>query len=300
MEADIELRQIRYFAAVAEELNFTRAAERLQMAQPPLSRQIQNLEKALQVELLQRTNRSVVLTPAGQIFLVECQQILRDVDRSIRLARRAAQGEIGQLTIGFEGSLHNETVLSIIKEFRSRFPDVDLVLQEMPSRQQIHALDQQLIDIGFVDPVVEHKNVSVIKLLSEPLVVVIPTSHVLAEQDTLALAQLEQESWITGRINEGCGLLIRLSEACRQAGFVPNIQQETNDIQMTLGFVSSGLGIALLPISAPLSECSGITHRAMNSPILQVELVVAWDSRYISPVAQAFLDIARDMFQQDV
>ncbi|MEN8447286.1 MAG: LysR family transcriptional regulator, partial [Cyanobacteria bacterium J06555_13] len=185
MEADIELRQIRYFAAVAEELNFTRAAERLQMAQPPLSRQIQNLEKALQVELLQRTNRSVVLTPAGQIFLVECQQILRDVDRSIRLARRAAQGEIGQLTIGFEGSFHNETVLSIIKEFRGKFPDVDLVLQEMPSRQQIHALDQQLIDIGFVDPVVEHKNVSVIKLLSEPLVVVIPTSHVLAEQDTL-------------------------------------------------------------------------------------------------------------------
>ncbi|NER80369.1 MAG: LysR family transcriptional regulator [Leptolyngbya sp. SIO1D8] len=299
MEADIELRQIRYFIAVAEELNFTRAAERLQIAQPPLSRQIQSLEKVLQVELLQRTNRRVTLTPAGQFFLSECQQILSHMERSIRMTRRAARGEIGQLIIGFEGSFHNETVLRIIQEFRQQFPDVDLVLQEMSSRQQTKALNQQLIDIGFVDPIVDHSDISLRKLLSEPLVVVLAISHPLANQDSLNLQELEQETWITGQSDKGCGLLIRILESCQQAGFTPNIQQETNDIQMTLGFVASGLGVTLLPISALRSEHSGVTYRTLQPPITQAELAVAWDLKNMSSVLTSFLGIVQLMYQQD-
>lgn len=158
MEANLELRQLRYFVAVAEELNFTRAAERLQIAQPPLSRQIQALEKKLQLALFQRTNRRVTLTPAGGVFLSECRQILSQVEQSIRVTQRAAQGETGQLTLGFEGSFHNGTVLGIIQAFRDKFPDVTLALQEMPSGQQIDALLSQHIDVGFLNPILSKES----------------------------------------------------------------------------------------------------------------------------------------------
>ncbi|MEC4803218.1 MAG: LysR substrate-binding domain-containing protein [Jaaginema sp. PMC 1079.18] len=297
METDIELRQLRYFAVVAEELNFTKAAERLKIAQPPLSRQIQSLEKALQVQLLERTNRRVNLTPAGAIFLEECHQILNQVNRSIHRVQRASRGEIGQLTIGFEGAFHNETILRIIRQFRSQFPDVDLILQEMPSGQQMEALSQQEIDVGFIDPILSCEDITSTQLVSEPLVVVLATSHPLAAQDTLDLRQLESEYWITGQSDKGCGLLIRLLEACRQAGFTPNIQQETNDIKMTLGFVASGLGVTLLPLSAVTSGYNGITYRKTPSPLPQVELAVAWESHNSSSVLNSFLNVVRDMFE---
>jgi DNA-binding transcriptional LysR family regulator len=232
---------------VAEELNFTWAAERLQMTQPPLSRQIQSLEKSLQVQLFERTNRKVILTPAGRIFFDECQRILQSVDQSIRTAKRAARGEIGQLTIGFEGSFHNETLLNIIQQFRDRFPDVELILQEMTSGQQMEALKQKLIGVGFADPLIRGDDISLLKLAEEPLVAMLPRSHALWDQPSIDLSQLSGEPWITGQHGKGCGLLTRIQEACSQWGFEPRVHQETNDIQMILGFVASGLGVTLLP-----------------------------------------------------
>ncbi|MEL7226112.1 MAG: LysR substrate-binding domain-containing protein, partial [Cyanobacteria bacterium J06576_12] len=295
-KANIELRQLRYFVTVAQELNFTRAAEQLKIAQPPLSRQIQALEKALELQLFQRTNRRVTLTTAGEVFLGECQQILSQVDRSIQVAQRAAKGETGQLTIGFEGSFHNETVLSIIQSFRSQFPDVDLVLQEMSSGKQMDALLFRHIDVGFVDPIFRREEISIIQLPTEPLVVVLAASHLLAGQDSIDISQLEKASWITGQRDEGCGLLIRFLEACRQAGFTPNIRQETNDVQMRLGFVAAGLGITVLPISALISERSDIVYRELDISVPQVELAIAWQSNELSPVLQSFLGIVRSMF----
>ncbi|MEL6555036.1 MAG: LysR substrate-binding domain-containing protein [Cyanobacteria bacterium J06621_11] len=301
MKTNIELRQLRYFIVVAEALNFTRAAERLQIAQPPLSRQIQALEKALELELFQRTNRRVNLTPAGEVFLAECRQILRQVDKGIRVTRRAARGETGQLTIGFEGSLHTEAVLGIIQLFRAQFPDVDLILQEMSSGKQIDALMLQHIEVGFVDPILSREEISFTKLLTEPLVVVLAASHPLAdqdtaEQDTIDLRQLAKASWITGRQDEGCGLLLRFLEACRQAGFTPNIQQETNDVQMRLGFVASGLGVTLLPISALISDRSDIVYREIDLSVPKVELAIAWQSSNLSPVLESFLGVVQSMF----
>lgn len=301
MKTNIELRQLRYFIVVAEALNFTRAAERLQIAQPPLSRQIQTLEKALELELFQRTNRRVNLTPAGEVFLAECRQILSQVDKGIRVTRRAARGETGQLTIGFEGSLHTETVLDIIQLFRAQFPDVDLILQEMSSGKQMDALMLQHIEVGFVDPILSREEISFTKLLTEPLVVVLAASHPLADQDaadqdTIDLRQLAKASWITGRQDEGCGLLLRFLEACRQAGFTPNIQQETNDVQMRLGFVASGLGVTLLPISALISDRSDIVYREIDLSVPQVELAIAWQSSNLSPVLESFLGVVQSMF----
>ena len=127
MDIDLTVRQLRYFVVVAEELNFTRAAARLQIAQPPLSRQIQNLEQMLGFTLLERANRRVTLTAAGEVFLAECRQILSQIERSVLSVRRMAHGETGQLIVGFEGAAHNELVLNIIRQLRTHFPDIESI-----------------------------------------------------------------------------------------------------------------------------------------------------------------------------
>ena len=288
MDVDFSIRQLRYFVVVAEELNFTRAAEQLQIAQPPLSRQIQNLEQTLGFTLLERTNRRVALTPAGEVFLAECRQILNQIEQGVRAAQRVAQGETGQLVIGFEGAAHNELILEIIRQFRTQFPDVELIMQEMPSGKQVEALQQGQLDVGLIEPIVAGDTLKIAPLLSEPLVVALDNSHPLASQEHIALSQLANESWITGRSNYGCGLLLRILDAFRQAGFAPAVKQETNDLQMTLALVASSLGITLLPESSQLAQ-PGIIYRSLKSPAPEVQLAIAWNRQ--SPIVESFLHV---------
>ncbi|MEM7796114.1 MAG: LysR family transcriptional regulator, partial [Cyanobacteria bacterium P01_C01_bin.118] len=153
MDIDFSVRQLRYFVVVAEELNFTRAAEKLQIAQPPLSRQIQSLEQTLGFRLLERTNRRVALTAAGDVFLTDCRQILTNLEQGIRSAQRVAQGAAGQLIMGFEGAAHNDLILEIIRQFRAQFPDIELIMEEMPSGKQVDALRQGQLDVGLIEPI---------------------------------------------------------------------------------------------------------------------------------------------------
>lgn len=288
MNIDFALRQLRYFVVVAEELNFTRAAERLQIAQPPLSRQIQALEQAIGIPLLERTNRRVTLTAAGTVFLEECRQILSQIEHSVKVAQRIAHGEAGQLIVGFEGAAHNGPVLDIIRQFRAQFPDVDLVMQEMSSGQQVEALQQRQLDVGLIESIAANDAIAVAPLLSEPLVVALANTHPLAGSGPVSLKQLAHEPWVTGRSHYGCGLLLRILAACRQAGFTPNVQQETNDLQMTLGFVASGMGITLLPESSTLPQ-TGVTYCPVAPPVPNVQLAVAWQPHQRSPIVTSFL-----------
>jgi DNA-binding transcriptional LysR family regulator len=298
MTTDIELRQLRYFVVVAEELNFTRAAERLQIAQPPLSRQIQNLEKSLGLTLLERTNRRVELTAAGQVFLLECRQILKQVERGVRATQRAARGETGQLVLGFEGAIHNDVVLKTIRTFRHQFPDVELIVQELASRQQVQGLQKGRIELGFIEPILATDDIWVESLIAEPLIVALSETHPLAAHEQLALAQLAEEVWITGRSDEGCGLLVRILAGCRAAGFTPNVKQETNDPQMMLSLVAAGVGVTLLPSSARSFFQTGVTYRPLQPPVPEVELAIAWHPQNQSPVLQAFLQTIRAALPQ--
>ncbi|MEM9219515.1 MAG: LysR substrate-binding domain-containing protein [Cyanobacteria bacterium P01_F01_bin.150] len=296
---NIELRQMRYFVAVAEELNFTRAAERLQIAQPPLSRQVQALEQSLGIMLLERTNRKVALTPAGAVFLEECRQVLAQVERSVSLAQQVAHGETGKLVVGFEGAAHNELILKIIRQFRAQFPNVDLVMQEMASGKQVDALERRKIDVGLIEPIASRDDIELMALLSEPLMVAMYDHHPLARERTVDLYQLANEDWVTGQRNSGCGLLLRILDACHQAGFTPKIQQETNDLQMTLGFVASGLGVTLLPESRALPK-EGVVYRPVQPPIADVQLAIAWWSGRRSPVVDSFLQIAEAHIEESL
>ena len=286
MDIDFAIRQLRYFVVVAEELNFTRAAVRLQIAQPPLSRQIQNLEQTLGFTLLERTNRRVALTAAGEVFLTECRQILSQIERGVLLAQRVAQGEVGQLIVGFEGASHNEIVLDIIRQLRTRFPDVELIMQEMSSGKQVEAIRQQQLDIGLIEPIAARDDIEMMSLLSESLVVALPDTHPLARQEEIALSQLADDPWVTGRSHYGCGLLLRILEACQQAGYTPKVQQETNDLQMILGFVASGLGVTLLPESSMRSQ-KGVVYCSIQPPVPEVQLAIAWNRQ--TPVIDSFL-----------
>ena len=288
MDVDFSIRQLRYFLVVAEELNFTRAAERLQIAQPPLSRQIQNLEQTLGFTLLERTNRRVELTAAGDVFLTECRQILNQIERSIRAARRVAHGEAGQLVMGFEGAARNDFMLEIIRQLRTQLPDVELIMQEMPSGKQMEALRLGQLDIGLIEPIAATAHIKVVSLLSEPLVVALGDSHPLASEEHIALSQLANEPWVTGRSDHGCGLLLRILDACHQAGFTPKVQQETNDLQMTLEFVASGLGVTLLPGSSTLAQ-TGVVCRPVTPPAPEVQFAIAWHRQ--SPIIESFLQV---------
>ncbi len=291
MSNDIELRQMRYFVAVAEELNFTRAAKKLSIAQPPLSRQIQNLEKELGVVLLNRANKRVNLTPAGQAFYDECRQILQAVERSIQITQKVAQGKIGRLVMGFEGSTHHEMLLKIIRQFHETYPGIELVLQEMSSGKQVKALREKQIAVGLLDPITATPDLKFETLFTESLVAVLPEQHPLATSEVINVGDLAADLWVTGRNDGTCGLLKRLLDICNLHGFVPNIRQEANDIQMMLSFIASGFGVTLLPESSRRLIAPGVKFLPLQDPVPEVQMAIAWlQGTEPSPIRQSLLD----------
>jgi DNA-binding transcriptional LysR family regulator len=200
----MELRHLRYFVAVAEELHFNRAAERLHMAQPPLSQQIKQLETELGVELFhRRTKRQVQLTEAGQVLLQAAYSILAQLDQAVCETQRAGRGETGSLTIGFTSSVVYDVLPAILHQFRQHFPQVDLVLQELTTTQQEEALQNQRIEVGFCHPPIKDTSLVSETIRLEPLVVVLPATHPLATEPTLSLCSLADEPFISAPSGSG-------------------------------------------------------------------------------------------------
>lgn len=187
----MELRHLRYFIAVAEELHFSRAAEILHIAQPPLSQQIQSLEKELGTQLFIRTKRSIQLTPAGKAFLVEAKKVMAQAERAILAARQAHDGILGQLEIGFVGTAIAETLPTILKAFHERYPLVETKLQNLVTTEQIQALHEGQIQVGILHPPILDASLNLEIICREPLVVALATDHALARQEHIALTQLQ-------------------------------------------------------------------------------------------------------------
>ncbi|MGB2925774.1 MAG: LysR substrate-binding domain-containing protein [Limnothrix sp.] len=289
METNVELRQLRYFVAVAEELNFTRAAERLNITQSLLSRQIKSLEKNLGIELLERTNRQFFLTPAGKVFWGECKNILQGIEQSIQLTKRVALGEIGRLRIGFENVASRKMILKIVRQFHHDFPGVELELQEMSSGKQVAALKRKHLEVGLIDPIVATAEIACTSLVKESLVAVLPETHPLAEMEQIQLAELAVDLWVVGRNDGNCGLSKRTLAACADAGFYPQIRQQANDIPMMLSFIASDFGVSLLPISACNLARPGIRFVPLSEPVPEAELAIARLAETTSPIIDSLL-----------
>ncbi|ELX9517370.1 TPA: LysR substrate-binding domain-containing protein [Pseudomonas aeruginosa] len=290
----MELRHLRYFIAVAEELHFGRAAERLGISQPPLSQQIQALEEEIGARLFERTNRRVELTDAGRLFLDESRQVLAQVDKAVLLARRAHLGELGELKIGFTSSApFTSTIPSSIHAFRKAYPDVHLDLQEMSSRQVLKALLEESLQVGVIRPLALPDAVHWVELFREPLVAVLRADHPLAagSEDGLAIAALAEEPFVFFPRSYGTGLYDQVIALTRQAGFSPRIAQEASEAMTIIGLVSAGLGGSILPASFRRTRVDGVVYRTLSDPEATTAVWLVRRQNEGSPLALSFIDL---------
>jgi DNA-binding transcriptional LysR family regulator len=289
----MELRHLRYFVAVAEELHFSRAAVRLHMAQPPLSQQIRQLEQELGVLLFNRTKRRVELTPAGRAFLQEVRRLLAQTERAVAIAQRAARGEIGQLAIGYVPSADLDILPRVLRVWRARYPHVELELHALLPAAQVEALRQGIIQIGFLRLPVDDSGLRVESIQREPLVAALPQRHRLARGTRVRLADLAGETLILFPRDHAPGYYDVFISACRRAGFTPRLLHPGN-MQTNLALVSAGLGVTLMPASIRSLRRDGVVYRPLAPPVPHVEMAVAYRRDEPSAVVPAFLRVIHE------
>ena len=247
----MELRHARYFVAVAEELNFRRAAERLHLAQPSLSTQIRLLEEDVGAQLLERDSHKVELTPAGRSFLEGCRRLLQDADNYTKTARRISRGESVPLSIGFVPSLAHGLLPSILRVFRQQFPDVQLSLSEMESTAQIEQIAGNRIDLGLIGLGLpkDIPELEIVVVAEERLVAAVPQDHPLAHKPrkSIPLKTLADEHFLLGSRANAPVFNPWIIVLCQQAGFQPHVIQESGQPMTVLNYVAAGLGVTILP-----------------------------------------------------
>ena len=288
----MDLRSLRYFVAVAEELHFSRAAERLHVSQPPLSRQIQKLEQELGSKLFKRTQRHVELTPTGALFYQHAVAILGAVQEATGEVRRSARGEIGRIVVGFFIGTTYRLLPEILRMLRSQVPNVELVLREMTIAAVSDALVAGTIDVGFLRPPVSDPLLDSQVLLREPFVLAVPVGNRFARERQVELADLSQERFVMFPPGQSV-LYSQIMGACHKAGFVPKVVQEARHPETLIGLVRSGAGVTLVPSSVRLRGGRGVVFRPVAGPLPQTEIAVAWRRSDNSPLLKAFLNAAR-------
>ena len=287
----MELRHLRYFVTVAEELHFGRAAARLFIAQPPLSQQIQQLERELGVSLFARTSRRVQLTPSGEAFLLEARQILGSVAQAADAAKRAARGDAGWLGIGFAASATYDLLPAVLHDFRALFPEVALSLQELNAVEQAGALQDKTIHVGFARPYASRPDSVVSAVQREPFLAAFPQAHPTAKAKPICLSELADEPFISFPELPKPSYAEAVRLACESAGFTPRVVQEVREMQTALSLVAAGFGVALLPASVRHLHRDGVVYRTLSEPAPRTELAVVSRVDDPSPVLQNFLAI---------
>lgn len=284
----MELRHLRYFVAVAEELHFRRAAERLHISQPPLSLQISQLEEEVGAPLFERTRQRVLLTAAGRTFLVHAQQILRQADAAKHAASLAARGEAGELRIGFTQSVKFiPGFLKTLRLFRRRFPGVALSLQEMDSVTQVNALAGRRIELG-VMPLPHEPMVSTVKLshlMTDPMVLATANDGELGQRATVRVADLQGQPLICTPRFSGFGLHQHLARICWARGFVPDVVHESDTLASIVVLVATGLGSAVLPQSIATIGVPGVAYVPFAQGEAAVDICVAMHSGHEDSLA---------------
>jgi DNA-binding transcriptional LysR family regulator len=296
MENILDFRRLYYFVIVAEELHFTRAAERLHIAQPPLSYQIQQLERELGAQLFERTRHHVQLTEAGQVLLDAARRIFGQIDQTVYAVRRVGHGEVGLLTVGFTPSASNSILPILLQKFRQRFPDVQLFLKEMNPDQVVRGLYDQCIDVGLLYLPLDTPNLSTHTVLRESLVVALPAIHTYAMQSQVALRTLAEDHFIVPpRYTLVPGLYSHIMEVCRQASFTPKVVQEAWLMQTIISLVAANMGVALIPSSIQNLHRAGVVYKPLQDVSPVVEIGVVWRRDDTLPALQRFLQIVEEM-----
>jgi DNA-binding transcriptional LysR family regulator len=292
--AAFDLSQLRSFVAVAEELHFGRAAARLGMTQPPLSRQIQVLESIVDAPLLERSSRFVRLTPAGRNFLEDAKRILKLADSAAHVARRIASGQAGSIKLGFTATTAYSFLPDLVTACSTRLPDVDLALKEMVSVEQFDALASGQLDAGLVRPPVARPELASLRVVAEPLLAAIPQAHPLASAAIVSLADLDDQPFVMYSPYESRYFYDLLATQFAKAEVLPRYVQHLTQIHAILALVRAGLGLAVVPAAASSLRFDGVCLRplALPQPAL-VELFLVWRRDHGHSLVPRLVEIAR-------
>jgi DNA-binding transcriptional LysR family regulator len=289
----MELRQLRYFVAVAEELHFRRAAARLHMSQPPLSQQIQQLEAEMGLRLLTRSRRRVELTPAGQAFLRDARTLLSELDGAVATARRIAAGQTGRLRINFVGSALLATVPELVQRFRGAHPLVEVELHERSTVDQLRAIKSGAVDVGLIRPPVEpDAELSVEVVLRERTVAALPAEHPLASMKRNPLRRLASEPLVLFPRDQAPGFHDLLISSLAGTGVTPRVVQYAPEMLTIIGLVAAGIGVSLVPASVQGLALDGVAYRPVaGGPAADLAAVTRAGDE--SPLVRAFVAHAR-------
>ena len=300
MLGEMELRHLRYFVAVAEELSFTKAAQKLRLAQPSLTRQVRNLEDEIGVRLLDRANNRVALTEAGRLFLFDSKKLLAMCAETVAAVQRMKSGESSQLNIGYIANIHYGLLPATLGAFRKLYPRVALNLFDLTSAEQFAALEGLKIDLGFIGPrpALSNQDLLAEGVAFDTMLVALPTGHPLAKKAKLRLADLAAQFFIGMAAKTHPGAREWLLATCQEAGFAGKILQEADVEPVAIRFVADGLGVAFMP-----EQITGLPHDGVVfcplSPPLRRESTIAWrvdnPSKPLLDYIQIVKDLARSM-----
>jgi DNA-binding transcriptional LysR family regulator len=291
MPSRLELRHLRYFCVVADELHFGRAATRLALSQPALSVQIKQLEEMIGASLLSRHSRHVALTDAGRALEESARRILRDVDLAVDQTRQASVGQIGVLRVGFSATLMLSTLAHVIRAYRARFPGVRVDLRELATAEQFEGLLRGDLDVAFMRGAENDPRVHVELFAREPLVIAVNRDHPLASATKARLSALAHDPWVLFPRAIAPQLHDQVIGLCRRAGFVPHVVQESREVYTTVGLVGAGIGVTIVPETVRRMSWKDVAYKP--SPRAFVRLAMVRPSGPVRPVVDAFLAVAR-------
>lgn len=287
----VELRHLRSFCAVAEELHFGRAASRLGLSQPPLSLQVRQLEEAVGARLFDRHSRRVLMTDAGRALHESARRILRDVAGALVAARQAGSGEVGELRIGFAPTLMLSSLAHVVRRYRLRHPQVRLDLRELPSARQMTALLDGELDVGLLREPETDPRLTVEHILREPLVLALPRGHAKAGQARVSLSALATDPWVLFPRSIAPLLYDQVMQLCRAAGFTPRVAQESHETYTTVGLVGAGLGVTIVPAGVSRMGWPGVVYKPI--PRAATRLGMVWAAGPTRPLVELFLAAVR-------
>ena len=293
----MELRQLRYLVALADERHFTRAAAREHIAQPALSQQIRRLEQEVGLALVERTTRRVTVTEAGQTLVARARRILSEVDSATAEMQALAGVRTGHVMVGTMHTMGPVDVTVALAVFHQRHPGVELTVREQSSEELAEMLRDDGLDLAFLSVTerMESHGLGLHQLVSEELVVVLPRDHRLAARGTLRMAELAGEHFISYR--EGARLRELLTFAARHAGFEPQIKLESNESERIKRLVARDMGVAILPRSDAERPGTDLAMAALTEPALRRDITLAWrESRRLAPAAAEFLALSKELF----
>lgn len=291
----MELRHLRSFLAVAEALSFVRAAKALHLSQPALTTQIQQLEEELGVQLLFRNKRRVELTAAGRLFVEEASAALERTAKAVERVRRASRGEVGLLRIGFVSSAALQLIPKLVTTFRKRFPLVQLELINLRTSTQLEQLTDGTLDVGFVRLPVQQRGVSFLQIHSEPFVMALSKHHPLAKKKALSLRDLAEQSFVLYGRRWAPGFFDQVMRMCAEAGFTPNLVQETGEMYTAVALVAAGDEVSILPRSVVMAQGRGLVFKPIPKSTGTSTIALATRDEAKSPIVKNFIEIAKQL-----